>query len=45
MGVEVGGGWEEKGSLEEDLSGGGFEEVTTTDYFGHVVIGVADDTG
>jgi hypothetical protein len=44
MGVEVGGGWEDKDSLEEDLSGGGFED-TTTDYFGHVVIGVADDTG
>ena len=45
MGVEVGRGGKEKGALEEDLAGGGFEEVAAADYFGDLGVGVVDDTG
>lgn len=45
MGVEVGGRWEVEGALEEELAGGGFEEIAAADYFGDVCVGVVDDTG
>ena len=45
MGVEVGGCGKEKGALQEDLAGGGFEEVAAADYFGDVGVGVVDHTG
>ena len=45
MGVEVGRGGKKKGALEEDLAGGGFEEVAAADYFGDVGVGVVDNTG
>jgi hypothetical protein len=44
-GVEVGGGWEVQGALQEDLAGGGFEEVAAADYFGDAGVGVIDDAG
>ena len=43
VGVEVGGGGEVEGSLQEDLAGGGFEEVAAADYFGDVGGCVVDD--
>jgi hypothetical protein len=45
MGVEVGRGGKEKGSLEENLAGGGFEEVAAADYFGDLGVGVVDHAG
>ena len=40
--VEVCGSREIEGALEEDLAGGGFEEITTADYLGDVGVGVVD---
>jgi hypothetical protein len=45
LGVEVGGSGEIKGSLEEDLASGGFEEIAAADYFGDIGVGVVDDAG
>ena len=45
LGVEVGGRGEVEGALEEDLAGGGFEEVAAADNFGDLRIGVVDDAG
>jgi hypothetical protein len=44
-GVKVGRSGEVKGALEEDLAGGGFEQVAAADYFGNVGVGVIDDAG
>ncbi len=43
--VEVGGGGVVEGALEEDLAGGGLEEVAAADDFGDVGEGVVDGTG
>ena len=45
VGVEVGDGREIEGALEEDLAGGGLEEVGAADDFGDVGVGVVDYTG
>ena len=45
MSVEVGGSGKVKGLLEEDLAGGGFEEVAAADYFGDLRGRVVDHTG
>lgn len=45
LGVEVFGSGEIEGALEEDLAGGGFEEVPAADYFGDSSVGVVDYTG
>jgi hypothetical protein len=42
IGVEVRGSGEFEGPLEEDLAGGGFEEVAAADYFGDLSVGVVD---
>jgi hypothetical protein len=44
-GVEVGGRGEAQGSLQEDLAGGGFEEVAAADYFGDAHGRVVDYAG
>src|ERR1700730_12950505 len=44
-GVEVRGGGEVEGALEEDLARGGFEQVTAADYFGYIHGGVVDYAG
>jgi hypothetical protein len=43
--VEVGGSGEVEGSLEEDLAGGGFEEVSSANDFGGVCGCVVDYGG
>jgi hypothetical protein len=45
MGVEVAGCGEVEGALEENLAGGGLEEIGTTDDFGDLGVGVVDDAG
>ncbi len=45
LGVEVLGSGEVKGVLQEDLAGGGFEEVTAADYFGDLHGCVVDYAG
>jgi hypothetical protein len=45
LGVEVGGRGEKEGALEENLAGGGFEEVAAADYFGDPGAGVVDYAG
>jgi hypothetical protein len=45
LGVEVDGGGEIEGALEEDLAGGGFEEIAAADYFGDLGVGIVDDAG
>ena len=45
LGVEVGGCGEVEGVLQEDLAGGGFEEVAAADYFGDVHGCVIDYAG
>ncbi len=45
VGVEVGGSGEVEGALEEDLAGGGFEEVGSADYFGDLGGCVVDYAG
>ena len=45
LGVEVGGRGEVEGALEEDLAGGGFEEVAAADYFGDLHVCVVDYAG
>ena len=44
-GVEVGWRGTSEGALEEDLAGGGFEEVAAADYFGDRGVGVVDHAG
>jgi hypothetical protein len=43
--VEVGWRGKHEGALQEDLTGGGLEEVAATDYFGDVGVVVVDYTG
>jgi hypothetical protein len=43
--VEVGGRGEVEGALEEELAGGGLEQVAATDYFGDLGVSVVDYTG
>ena len=45
MGVEVAGGGEVEGALEEDLACGGFEKIGTADDFGDLGVGVVGDAG
>ena len=45
VGVEVGGRGEIEGALEEELAGGGLEEVAAADYFGDLGVGVVDYAG
>ena len=45
LAMEVGGGGVAEGALEEDLAGGGLEEVAAADYFGDVDEGVVDYAG
>ena len=45
LGVEVRGRGKIEGALEEDLAGGGFEEVAAADYFGDLGVGVVDHAG
>src|ERR1700730_2832778 len=44
-GVEVRGGGEAEGALQEDLAGGGFQEVAAADDFGDAHGGVVDYAG
>jgi len=43
--VEVAGGGEIQRALQEDLAGGGFEEIAAADYFGDLHVGVVDYAG
>ena len=45
LGVEVGGRGEIEGALEEELAGGGLEQVAAADYFGDLSVGVVDYAG
>ena len=45
VGVEVGGGGECERALEEDLAGGGFQEVAAADDFGDAHVGVVYGAG
>jgi hypothetical protein len=45
LGVEVVGSGDVKGVLQEDLAGGGFEEVAAADYFGDLHGFVVDYAG
>ena len=44
-GVEVGDGGQVERALEQDLAGGGFEQVGAADDFGDALVGVVDDAG
>ncbi len=42
LGVEVRWRGKIEGALEEDLAGGGFEEVAAADYFSDLGVGIVD---
>ena len=45
LGVVIDGRRKQEGALEEDLAGGGLEEVAAADYFGDLSVCVVDDAG